>query len=242
MSENGNTNGQVGLPEAPASVNFEAIAPNGAAIVRTLRGADDEVLTERLNRELARLGALGFSFGKTRMPYATLKAYTPQGFDVILNVPGQSVNEVAKNVTALAEYLINHSWTVDPLWAIEKRQQQAGHNGQAAPEAQPGKPLPLAAAGPAPATVPVPAGGGQDLTFEAEKLGAEISQGQARWKVFGGRFSKFGVTIWPEILGETFNVDELDPTQVYQLDNYRATYVNNDKGNPSKVTRLESIG
>ena len=75
-------------------------------------------------------------------------------------------------------------------------------------------------------------------SFSAETLVASVNEGKAYWKVQGGPFSKFGVTVWPEVLGEAgFDCDQLDPTQTYNLTGHTATYMRVD-GKPKKVTRL----
>lgn len=76
-------------------------------------------------------------------------------------------------------------------------------------------------------------------TFTAEQLVGSINDGKTYWKVQGGPFVKFGVTIWPEVLADAgFDVDQLDPTQMYSLEGYKATYLK--EGNkPKKVTLLQ---
>jgi hypothetical protein len=100
-----------------------------------------------------------------------------------------------------------------------------------------------ATAAPPPATAsmpPVAGGNGNgDLTFQAQTLVANISEGNTYWKVKGGKWSQYGVTIWPEVLAAAgFEPDGLDPTQPYDLSGYTAQYIINDKGNPQKVTAL----
>ena len=91
----------------------------------------------------------------------------------------------------------------------------------------------------APPAVAIPtATQGEEDSFSAETLVASVNEGKAYWKVQGGPFSKFGVTIWPEVLGEAgFDCDQLDPTQTYNLTGHTATYMRVD-GKPKKVTRL----
>jgi hypothetical protein len=77
------------------------------------------------------------------------------------------------------------------------------------------------------------------LTFAADTLTALVNEGKAYWKVKGGKFQKFGVTVWPEVLAEAgWSVEELSPMKIYSLAGYTATYVLNDKGKPEKVTSL----
>lgn len=78
------------------------------------------------------------------------------------------------------------------------------------------------------------------LSFKPETLVANVTDGKTYWKVKGGRWSKYGVTIWPEVL-EAANLRDLDPTQQYSLTNFKtAIYINNEKGQPSKVLQLTS--
>lgn len=81
--------------------------------------------------------------------------------------------------------------------------------------------------------------GGADGSFAAEKLVGNVSEGKISWKVKGGKFSKFGVTIWPEVLEASgLYPDQLDPMQQYNLAGYTAYFVNTEEGKPQKVTRL----
>ena len=76
-------------------------------------------------------------------------------------------------------------------------------------------------------------------TFQAEQLVGSINDGKVYWKVQGGPFVKFGVTIWPEVLADAgFDVDQLDPTQTYSLEGYKATYLK-EGTKPKKVTTLQ---
>jgi hypothetical protein len=74
-------------------------------------------------------------------------------------------------------------------------------------------------------------------TFAAETLVCSVMDGKTYYKVRGGPFTKFGVTVWPETIATVFDVDQLDPTQTYSLAGYSATYLRVD-GKPKKVTAL----
>lgn len=77
-----------------------------------------------------------------------------------------------------------------------------------------------------------------DLFFEAIELVGSVHEGKAYWKIKGGQFSKFGVTIWPEVLGPTgFDVEKLNPMEKYPL-NHKAYYVTKEDGTALKVVRL----
>jgi hypothetical protein len=74
-------------------------------------------------------------------------------------------------------------------------------------------------------------------TFAAEKLVCSINDGKTYFKIQGGPFTRFGVTVWSEVIGTIFDLDQLDPTQTYDLTGYTATYLRVD-GKPKKVTAL----
>ena len=77
-------------------------------------------------------------------------------------------------------------------------------------------------------------------TFDAETLVATVTDGTVYWKVQGGPFSKYGVSVWPEVLQETgFILEDMDPGMKYDLTTYSAHYVRNESGKPKKVVRLE---
>jgi hypothetical protein len=38
----------------------------------------------------------------------------------------------------------------------------------------------------------------QELTFQASQLVATVNDSKTYWKVKGGKFTKYGVTIWPD--------------------------------------------
>lgn len=76
------------------------------------------------------------------------------------------------------------------------------------------------------------------LTFKAENLVKSTEGDKTYYKVKGGKFAQYGVTIWPEALAEAgFDLDTL--TGVTPLTGYTAHYVLNDKGNPAKVVGLQ---
>ena len=74
-------------------------------------------------------------------------------------------------------------------------------------------------------------------TFAASSLVCSINDGKTYFKIQGGPFTKFGVTVWSEVIGTIFDLDQLDPTQTYDLTGYTATYLRVD-GKPKKVTAL----
>jgi hypothetical protein len=59
------------------------------------------------------------------------------------------------------------------------------------------------------------------------------------WKVQGGQFSQYGVTVWPEVLEAAGLSGVLEhPPQEYDLAGYTAYYTLNDEGKPKKVVNL----
>ena len=83
-----------------------------------------------------------------------------------------------------------------------------------------------------------PAPNNDRLTFQAQRLIGESRKGKDYWKVAGGRFAKFGVRVWPEVLEAAgIDVDSLDTSQEYEL-SLTAVYIEED-GKPVKVISLE---
>jgi hypothetical protein len=77
-----------------------------------------------------------------------------------------------------------------------------------------------------------------DDEFQADKLVGAMLDGKVYWKVKGGRFSKFGVTIWPEALKESgIDPSKLSVEKEYPIKDMTAHYVNKE-GKPEKVVLL----
>lgn len=75
-------------------------------------------------------------------------------------------------------------------------------------------------------------------TFDAERLTVEVKDGKARYRVMGGKYSKWGVPIYDEVLARC----GIDPATIpiAGLDlSGRVAHVLMQGGKPSKVTRLE---
>lgn len=84
-----------------------------------------------------------------------------------------------------------------------------------------------------------PANPAEALSFPAELLVASMHEGKTYWKVKGAQFTRYGVTIWPEVMKAAgFDADALDIHQQYSLAGFHALYALNDNGQPSKVTAL----
>ena len=78
-----------------------------------------------------------------------------------------------------------------------------------------------------------------DETIQAETLVATVNAGKTYWKVKGGKYAKFGVTIWDEVLKQAgFDPAKLDPMKEYGLVGYTAVIRMKDTGKPEKVIRL----
>ena len=77
-------------------------------------------------------------------------------------------------------------------------------------------------------------------TLAVESLVATVNQGKTYWKCRGGQFSKFGITVWPEVL-EAANIKNLDSLKIYAMNGWHAEYILKD-GKAEKVTKLTKIG
>ena len=149
-------------------------------------------------------------------------AHTPRGYRVQITLRDESEGNLIERFKTTMGIVQNLGMTPQP------------QNGAKAPEFE----APTQSNGAPPAVATPTATQGEEDSFSAETLVASVNEGKAYWKVQGGPFSKFGVTIWPEVLGEAgFDCDQLDPTQTYNLTGHTATYMRVD-GKPKKVTRL----
>ena len=74
-------------------------------------------------------------------------------------------------------------------------------------------------------------------SFEATEL---VHKSGKSWGVKGGKFTQYGVTIWPEVLEDAgIMPNELDTSLVYPLQNYTAYYNElTEKGYPKKIVKL----
>lgn len=78
---------------------------------------------------------------------------------------------------------------------------------------------------------------GATLTFPAADLVGTVDGGKQYWKVKGGRFTQYGVTVWPEVL-EASGFDDLEPGGIYPLTGYTAHYTTKEDGKPEKIVAL----
>lgn len=109
-------------------------------------------------------------------------------------------------------------------------------------------PAALAPMPPAPATQATfePGSKANLLEFDAVSLDGSMNKGKTYWKVKGGQFSKYGVTVWPEVLEAAgFDIAHLDPNVTYDLHGFKARYQMgpNDQGvmKPEKVYELARV-
>lgn len=90
--------------------------------------------------------------------------------------------------------------------------------------------------------------GAQGL-FDSEWIEVEIKSNKPYFKIGGGRYSRYGVRVWDEVLQEA----GVDPARVLEASqestephmkmqkHYRAYYSTNDKGSPDKIVLLEKL-
>lgn len=77
---------------------------------------------------------------------------------------------------------------------------------------------------------------GNGQTFACTEMSAVVNAGKVRWIVKGGQFTKFGVTCWPEVLAKTGV--KFDPTEVYNMAGWTATYTLKEDGKPDKIINM----
>lgn len=124
--------------------------------------------------------------------------------------------------------LIKHGWQVPQ----RPPQTQSAPASVAAPAPTNG-----AHVAPPQAVAPSAANGESGQTFPCKYLLANVEGGKSYWKIKGGRFEKFGVTVYPEVLTAA-GFATLDPLMQYDLTGYVATYALKEDGKPAKVTAL----
>ena len=76
------------------------------------------------------------------------------------------------------------------------------------------------------------------LSFPVSTLGVTIDNGKTYFKAKGGRFEKFGVTVWPEVLAAA-GLDVSNLPQKWA--GWTAYYSVKEDGKPEKVTKLEKF-
>lgn len=77
--------------------------------------------------------------------------------------------------------------------------------------------------------------------FDTKKLVVSINAGKMYFKVKGGRWMPYGVTVWDEVLVSAgIPVHKLEGKE-YDLEGYKATAVLKPDGKPQKVIKLEKV-
>ncbi len=169
----------------------------------------------------------------------TGKLYDPNGVDILVTLRNGNMKQLAENWQTLSDILIN----------------QRGYTPQGG-----GRSLPMDDA--PPILQPDPAELEAELnpkasrkrapvgrSFEAETMVGSMHEGEDRWKIKGGRYKRWGVTIYEEVIKQAFrdgvfwDIEEgaLDVRQTYDMTGVRAYYEINEQENPTKVTRLERL-
>lgn len=76
-------------------------------------------------------------------------------------------------------------------------------------------------------------------SFPAERMVCTVDKGQAYWKVIGGEFQKFGLSIWPEaMIASGLDPEAMNPMKPVDLTGWTAHFVTKN-GKAKKVIRLE---
>lgn len=131
--------------------------------------------------------------------------WSKTGAKISLTARATTPMEALDDLVAAVRYGMDvYQMTPAPPQAMAQRTQPT------APE-----PTPQANGAPAPVvksatqTPEGPVGGAEEIvTFTVEKIEAQMTpNGKPQFKVFGGAFSKYGVTCWPETLAGQFELD-----------------------------------
>jgi hypothetical protein len=81
----------------------------------------------------------------------------------------------------------------------------------------------------------------QSDIYDTEKLLVTITNGKKYYRVKGGMWMKYGITVWDEVLVKAgIPVGKLEG-QEYDLKGYKATFIRKADGKPDKVTLLEKV-
>jgi hypothetical protein len=121
--------------------------------------------------------------------------------------------------------------------AVEKRKQPA-----AIPQPPDEEPEAIPVGLPEPVRVPVDDAGGECETFDVTHFNVHEQDGRRSAKVFGGKYTKYGVTCWPEVMeGIGVNIKAVNLGTDYKLPGglKKAVVQLNEKGKPQKVIRFE---
>ena len=84
---------------------------------------------------------------------------------------------------------------------------------------------------------PAVASGAGVQEFRAETLAASVEKGKTYWKVMGGRFTQFGLIVWPEVLAAA-GFSDLDPFQSYDLAGWVVRYTPATETENNRIVEL----
>jgi hypothetical protein len=153
---------------------------------------------------------------------ATAKVVNPATqMEWLVTTRAHTLGEVLERMPVIEKWMIDHGYVSFDAYVDQRRVERGETKSptQSRPTAQPSS----------------------ELTFAADTLAASILDGKVYWKVKGGKFAKFGVMVWPEVLEAAgFFVGDLDPMQTYPMKPYIASYITKDGSDkPDKVIKLE---
>lgn len=97
-------------PEAPCSINFRAVHPDGWVLQYTLRDFDDEILGERVNAMIQSLARDGYVTDRGYVPTGTLaKTKSESGEDkaLVVTSPGISPDMLSEHESYPCETIIH---------------------------------------------------------------------------------------------------------------------------------------
>lgn len=167
------------------------------------------------------------------------KVITARGFIMQWTLRDEDEDNLAQRASHFCSWLTDNG--AIPCDFYGKPMQPASHAAPAAPASS--SALPETLSSPTPLSQPAnppPAEEQAFHSFEAEELVASMHEGKTYWKVKGGHFKLYGVTIWPEVLESAgINPEELDIQKTYNLQRFNAIFITNDAGKPQKIVRLE---
>lgn len=151
----------------------------------------------------------------------TIKLVNADGAERMITFRGEKASDWPDVEKAMVECVLNAK---EKGWTMPVLRQAPTTQPNTSSSAQP----------PAPSNGTPSANG--DNTFHATKLKIEFTpEGKKKGKLFGGKFTQYGVTIWPEVLQQFgHDIDQMNPGE-YQF-NAVVTYSLNEKNQPQKVT------
>lgn len=162
---------------------------------------------------------------------ATFKTISKSGYHVQFTIRDWSENAMLERTAAFIKRLESGGFVPENGYGHTPKAEvpitTASHDAPSSSE------LPMLLGSPAPQKA-------EELSFAADELVGSMDKGKVYWKVKGGKYAKYGVTIWPEALSESgIDPAKLDVSVPYDLRNQKLTahYVESE-GKPQKVTRL----